>query len=138
MFLYGGTAISWRSVKQTMVATSSNHSAILTLHEASRECFWLRSMIHHIASSCGLQSIREKPTTLYEDNTACITQIKAGFIKGDRTKHISPKFFHIHELQETKEIDVLRVCSSENLADLFTKALPKTTFEKLEIGRAHV
>lgn len=96
--------------------------------------FWLRSTIHHIQSSCGFQSIREKPTTLYEDNTACITQIKAGFIKGDRTKHISPKFFHIHELQETKEIDVSRVCSSENLADLFTKALPKTTFEKLVYG----
>ena len=26
IFTYGNTAISWRSVKQTMVATSSNHS----------------------------------------------------------------------------------------------------------------
>ena len=38
VFTYGGTAISWRSVKQTMVATSSDHSEILAIHEASREC----------------------------------------------------------------------------------------------------
>ena len=38
VFNYNGTAISWRSVKQTMVATSSNHSEIITIHEASREC----------------------------------------------------------------------------------------------------
>ncbi|CAL8996920.1 unnamed protein product, partial [Prunus brigantina] len=37
VFTCGGTAISWRSTKQTLVATSSNHSEILALHEASRE-----------------------------------------------------------------------------------------------------
>ncbi|XP_059291968.1 secreted RxLR effector protein 161-like [Lycium ferocissimum] len=34
----GGTAISWRSTKQSIVATSSNHAAIKAIHEASREC----------------------------------------------------------------------------------------------------
>ena len=38
VFTYGGTTISWRSVKKTMLATSSNHSKILAIHEASREC----------------------------------------------------------------------------------------------------
>ncbi|KAM1380756.1 hypothetical protein ACFX2I_022445 [Malus domestica] len=38
VFLYEDTAISWRSTKQTLVATSSNHSKIIALHEASREC----------------------------------------------------------------------------------------------------
>ncbi|RVW17178.1 Retrovirus-related Pol polyprotein from transposon RE1 [Vitis vinifera] len=58
VFNCNGTAISWRSVKQTMVATSSNHSEILAIHEASRECIWLRSMIQHIRESCGLSSIK--------------------------------------------------------------------------------
>ncbi|GJW23587.1 hypothetical protein Tco_0034209 [Tanacetum coccineum] len=44
IFLNGGTAISRRSQKQTLVATSSNHAKVITLHEASRECVWLRSM----------------------------------------------------------------------------------------------
>ena len=38
VFNYNGTAILWRSIKQTIVATSSNHSEILATHEASREC----------------------------------------------------------------------------------------------------
>ncbi|CAL8134535.1 unnamed protein product [Prunus armeniaca] len=42
VFTCGGTAISWRSKKQTLVATSSNHSEILALHGASHECVWLR------------------------------------------------------------------------------------------------
>ena len=55
-----------------MVATSSNHSEILVMHEASRECVLLRSMIQHIIKSCGLSSIKNKLTVLDEDNDACI------------------------------------------------------------------
>ncbi|XP_074341987.1 secreted RxLR effector protein 161-like [Apium graveolens] len=33
LFTYGDTAISWRSVKQSLVATSSNHAEILAIHE---------------------------------------------------------------------------------------------------------
>ena len=81
-----------------MVATSSNHLEILAMHEASQECVWLRSMIQHIRKSCGLFSIKNKPTVLYKDNVACIAQVKGVYIKGDRTKHISSKFFYTHEL----------------------------------------
>ena len=66
VFNCNGTAISWRSFKQTMVATSSNHSKILTIHE----CIWLRFMIQHIWESCGLFSIKYDPTILFEDNIA--------------------------------------------------------------------
>ena len=38
VFNCNSTAISWRSVKQIMMVTSSNHSEILAIHEASREC----------------------------------------------------------------------------------------------------
>ena len=105
VFLYGGTAISWRSTKQTITTTSSNHAEILAIHEASRECVWLRSIINHIHKTCGLSYQREVPTILYEDNTACIAQLKAEYIKGDRTKHISPKFFFTHDIQERGVID---------------------------------
>ena len=62
VFTYDGTAISCRSVKQTM-------------------------------KTCELPPIKGNVIELYEDNVACITQIKWRFIKGDRTKDISPKFF---------------------------------------------
>lgn len=59
--------------------------------------YLLRSLIPHIQESCGLSIGRTYATIIYEDNIACIAQLK-GYIKGDRTKHISPKFFFTHDL----------------------------------------
>ncbi|KAM2958413.1 hypothetical protein FF2_025280 [Malus domestica] len=103
IFTIGDTVISWKSTKQTLVVTSSNHVEILALHEASRECFWLR-------------------------------ELKKGYIKGDNTKYIAPKFFYSHQKQQHQNIEVKQIRSQENLADLFTKLLPKSTFQKLVQG----
>ena len=48
VIMNNNAAISWRSTKQAWVATSPNHSEILALYEASRECVWLRSVVQHI------------------------------------------------------------------------------------------
>ena len=48
VFICEGTAVSWCSQKQTLVATSSNQVEVIALYEASRECVWLRSMTQHI------------------------------------------------------------------------------------------
>jgi len=117
-------------MKQTIAATSSNHAEILAMHEASRECVWLRSMTQHIRADCGMVEDKE-PTIMYEDNAACIAQLKEGYIKGDRTKHILPKFFFTHDLQKDGEVKVVQVRSSDNSADLFTKALPASILRKL-------
>ena len=84
-------------MKQTIAATSSNHMEISAIHEARREVVWLRSMTQHVRSDCGMVEFKE-PTVMYEDNAGCIAQLKDGYIKGDRTKHILPKFFFTHEL----------------------------------------
>ena len=88
-------------------------------------------MIHHIQNSYGLTSKIDNPTVIHEDNAACVAQMKEGFIKGDKTKDISPKLFSAHELQKAKVIEVRQIRSNENLSDLFTKSLPKCTFQKL-------
>ncbi|KAL8157197.1 hypothetical protein AgCh_002054 [Apium graveolens] len=75
--------------------------------------------------------IIRSPTVMFEDNTACIDQLKEGYIKEDRMKYISPKFSYTHELQKNGEIDVQQIRSCDNLVDLFTKSLPNSTFEKL-------
>ncbi|XP_075106938.1 uncharacterized protein LOC142179937 [Nicotiana tabacum] len=41
------------------------------------------------------------------------------------------KFLFTHDHQQNGEIDVQQIRSSDNLEDLFTKALPTSTFEKL-------
>ncbi|XP_048619922.1 secreted RxLR effector protein 161-like [Brassica napus] len=116
VFIHGGAAVCWRSTKQSLVATSSNHAEIIAMYEASHS---------------GLAVGKEAPTVIYEDNASCIAQLKDGYIKGDRTNHILPKFFFTHDLQKAKEVQVVQVRSSDNSADLFTKSLPTSTFKKL-------
>jgi hypothetical protein len=85
----------------------------------------------HIRISCSNSPEKEAPTVLHEDNAACIAQLKEGYIKGGRTKHILPKFFFTHDLQKNGYVIVQQVRSCDNLADLFTKALSTSTFRKL-------
>jgi hypothetical protein len=128
VFHCGGTVVSWRSSKQTLLSTSTNHAEIITLYEATRECVWLCRMTNHIQKLCGLSSI-ETSTIIY-DNAACVAQMPTGYIKSNLTKHIGPQFFFPHELQKQGEVNILQVRSCDNLADLFTKSLPFTTFTK--------
>ena len=62
------------------------------------------------------------------DNAVCVAQVRGGYIKEDKTKHISPKFIYTYELQESRQVDVKQIRSIDNLANLFTKALPRSTF----------
>ena len=57
-----------------------------------------------------------------------------GYIKSNMTKHISPKLFYPHELKQMGEIDILQTKSCDNLADLFTKSLPTSSFHKCVQG----
>ena len=98
-FTCTNVAISYKSVKQTMVVAFSNHSEILAIYEVGREYVWLRFMIKHIQVSCELSSMKDTLTMLHEDSVACIAQIKGGCIKGDWTKHVSPKFFCTHDFK---------------------------------------
>ncbi|GJU89960.1 hypothetical protein Tco_1302383 [Tanacetum coccineum] len=52
----------------------------------------------------------------------CQRQALGGYLKGDGTKHILPKFLFTHDLQKSDDIIVQQIRSSDNLADLFTKA----------------
>ena len=88
-------------------------------------------VIQHIRENSGLSTIINSPMILYKDNAACITQIREGYIKGDRNKHIAPNFFYTHELQKNGDIDVKQIRSCDNLADMFTKPLPTANFKKM-------
>ena len=91
--------LTWRfmkSSKQTPMRTSTNHSEIIALYEATHECVWLHRMINHIQQSCCISSM-ESPTIIYEDNDTCVT-LQTSYIKSNITKNIAPKLFYPHEL----------------------------------------
>lgn len=92
IFIRDGAHVSWKYVKQTVTATSTNHAELIAFHEASREAVWLRTMEEIISSQCNIPTT-DKPTIIYEDNASCVRQMQSGFIKADRTKHISPHIF---------------------------------------------
>ncbi|KAJ9547243.1 LOW QUALITY PROTEIN: hypothetical protein OSB04_019786 [Centaurea solstitialis] len=120
VFTIGDTGISWRSTKQTMVATSSNHVEILAIHEASRECVWLRNVIQHIRGSCGIISDKEPPTVL-----------QCGMHCPDQGMIYQRRQNQAYTSEKSGDIIIQQVRSCENLADLFTKSLSNSTFQRL-------
>jgi hypothetical protein len=90
-------------------------------------------MISCIEKLCGIGS-SESRTIIYEDNVACISQMQTGYIKSNLTKHIAPKLFYPHKLQLSGELNNLSTKSCDNMADLFTKSLPASSFEKCVKG----
>jgi hypothetical protein len=90
-------------------------------------------MIDHIIRSCGIGAV-DTPIIIFEDNSACVTQMELGYIKNNMTKHIIPKLFYPHEVQKNGEIEILQTKSCDNLADLFTKSLPYSAVHKCVEG----
>jgi hypothetical protein len=88
MFLHREIAISWKSSKHTLVTMPTNHSEIIVLYEASRECAWEDHPYLYEASHI----------IIYEDNAACVAQMQMGYVKTNYTKHISLKLFYSHQL----------------------------------------
>ena len=48
-----------------------------------------------------------------------------------KKKHIAIKYHYVRELVEEKEVKMEYVNSKEQIADIFTKSLPKDTYEYL-------
>jgi hypothetical protein len=67
--------------------------------------------------SCDIGLIT-KPTIIYEDNSACIAQMNACYVKSNITKHIALKLFYPNELQKNGDMEILQIKSCDNLADL--------------------
>ena len=58
--------------------------------------------------------------------------MSAGFIKADRTKHVSPHIFGFpQDLVDQKQLSIVKIESENNIADMLTKALPAYKHKKL-------
>ncbi|GJZ27792.1 hypothetical protein Tco_0572439 [Tanacetum coccineum] len=102
VFLNGGTTISWRSQKQTLVATSSNHAKFIVLHEASRECV----MTQLIVTSCGLNK-EKNPTIIHEDNATCGRTNERRLYQKRQDEHIPPRYFaYTQDLINDNQIEI--------------------------------
>jgi hypothetical protein len=124
VFIAGNAAVSWKSKKQTRVATSTAHAELLALYEGGREAAWLWRLETFIEKSTGLIGGKVPPIVIHEDNEACITQVQKEFMRTDATKHIDPMHHSWLQQEQGTTIQIRPVRSMENTADIFTKALP--------------
>ena len=64
---------------------------------------------------------------MFCDNTSTIN-ISKNPVMHSKTKHIAIKYHFVRELVQDKEIRLEYVNSKEQIADIFTKPLPKDAF----------
>lgn len=123
-FCMANGIVTWSSQRQKLVSMSTTESEYIAASTATKEAVWLRALLSELGY------LRDKPTKLYVDNQSAIRLIhNPEFHK--RTKHIDVKFHYIREKVEDGEINVIFVPTEAQLADIFTKALPKSRFIEL-------
>lgn len=70
----------------------------------------------------------KEPIIIYCDNLAAIDTSKNPVFHS-KTKHVSIKYNFLRENVEAKEVRLVYVNTKEKIANIFTKPLPKETFE---------
>lgn len=125
VFQIGGTAVSWRSKKQTTVALSTAEADYVALAGATQEAVWMRQLTADLNGEPATE-----PTVVFEDNQAAIAMAKNPQFHG-RSKHISIKYHFVRDKVNDGTINISYCPTTEMIADMLTKGLPTGTFNKL-------
>ena len=125
VFVLAGGAISWKSVKQTLVATSTMAAEFMACFEASIHGIWLRNFVTGLRVVSGI----ERPLKLYCDNKSAVL-----FSNNNRSsvkeKHIDIKFLSLKEKVQNGQISIEHIRTDSMLADPLTKGLPPKVFHE--------
>ena len=118
-----GNLIYWKSKKQKIVTKASTYAEYVALSEVVTKMEIMFELIKIFKIKI------DKPIRFYEDNSGVVNLAKFGnFTKNSRGIEIH--FHYVHNYVKDKIIDVVKINTDENLADIFTKALGKEKFEK--------
>ena len=112
----GGSHVSWKTKKQSIVSRSSAEAEYLTMTTATSELIWIKSLL------VSLGVFLDKPMKLYYDNQAAL-HIAKNPVFYERTKHIEIDYNFNRERILFGDLDTQHVSSKYRLADIFTKAL---------------
>lgn len=99
----------------------------MALSPATKSAIWLRQFLQEL----GMGEFVSPPTRIYGDNNTAnqwvdeekITQENMGILQG---------YHYVKEMAAAGQIEVKYVNTKFNLADLFTKAVPKEVMDALE------
>jgi hypothetical protein len=127
VFTIAGGAVAWSSKKQSRVALSTAEAEYVAATHAIKQLLWHRNLFKELGLPQPGTSI------LLSDNQAAIS-ISHNPEFHARTKHIDIDLHFIRDYVQDGTAKLEYVPSAENLADIFTKALPRPLHESMIDG----
>jgi hypothetical protein len=122
-FSLNGGPICWQSKLQPVVSLSTTEAEYVALSGAGCEAVFVRGLLQDLGFT------QVSPTIIFEDNTGCLVLSKDEAVLHNRTKHIDIKYHKIRELVAGGVINVVQCSTTDMIADVLTKLLPRDTFE---------
>jgi hypothetical protein len=128
VFTLANVAISWKSSKQTLAA-STVQAEFVACYEAVGQAMWLKGLMP------GLRVVDSisKPLKLYCDNKAAVFYASNNKSSG-AAKHIDIKFYTVKDRIQDHTIELEHINTKKMLADPLTEDLPPNTFHTLIAG----
>ncbi|GJV69872.1 retrovirus-related pol polyprotein from transposon TNT 1-94 [Tanacetum coccineum] len=117
----GDKLVSWSSKKQTSTSISSTEAEYIAMSGCCAQILWMRSQL----SDYGFAYNR---IPLYCDNKSAIA-LCCNNVQHSMSKHINIRHHFIREQVEKGVVELYFVRTEYQLADIFTKALPRERFE---------
>ncbi|GJU97555.1 putative ribonuclease H-like domain-containing protein [Tanacetum coccineum] len=117
--------ISWQYKKQTIVATSTTEAEYVVAANYCGQVLWIQNQM----LDYGFNFINTK---IYIDNESTICIVKNP-VYHSKTKHIAIRHHFIRDDYEKKLIQVLKIHTDDNVADLLTKAFDVSRFQFLVV-----
>ncbi|KAL5755348.1 hypothetical protein ACOSP7_023568 [Xanthoceras sorbifolium] len=127
VYTLGGTAVSWVSQLQKIVALSTTEAEYVAVTEASKEMVWLQSFLEELGK-------KQEDNILYCDSQSAIHLAKNPSFHS-RTKHIQLRYHFIRSLLEDGILKLEKISGAQNPADMLTKTV---TTDKLKLCSALV
>ncbi|GJW99563.1 putative ribonuclease H-like domain-containing protein [Tanacetum coccineum] len=121
----GKRLISWQCKKQTIVATSTTEAEYVAAANCCGQVLWIQNQM----LDYGFNFMNTK---IYIDNESTICIVKNPVFHS-KTKHIAIRHHFIRDAYEKKLIQVLKIHTDDNVADLLTKAFDVSRFQFLVV-----
>ncbi|GJY08828.1 retrovirus-related pol polyprotein from transposon TNT 1-94 [Tanacetum coccineum] len=119
----GDKLVSWSSKKQKSTAISTTEAEYIAMSGCCAQILWMRSQL----TDYGFVFNK---IPLYCDNRSAIA-LCCNNVQHSRSKHIDIRHHFIREQVEKGVVELYFVTTDYQLADIFTKALPRERFEFL-------
>ncbi|GJV96435.1 hypothetical protein Tco_1548012 [Tanacetum coccineum] len=122
----GRRLISWQCKKQTIVANSTTEAEYVAAANCCGQVLWIQNQM----MDYGFNFMNTK---IHIDNESTISVIKNP-VAHSRTKHIEIRFHFIRDCYEKRLIEVIKIHTDSNVADLLTKGFDVTRFNFLVVS----